>query len=118
MHALIPENLALHKPAYQLHPYKKSYVSQAEAAVDGLKNNTEVWGNQCIISEKGKYTALWWVNLTRISSIHHITVYYVTGRKKWGMLINLSMLFCFANVNLLNHFDLLKILYNYGNTTR
>nr|XP_022310033.1 multiple epidermal growth factor-like domains protein 11 isoform X2 [Crassostrea virginica] len=78
------ENLALHKPAYQLHPYKKSFVSQADAAVDGLKNNTDVWGDQCIISEKGKYIALWWVNLTSISSIHHITVYYVTGRKKWG----------------------------------
>lgn len=85
MHAFITENLALHKPAYQLYPYKKSYESQADAAVDGLKNNTAVWGDQCVISEKGKYVAIWWVNLTRISSIHHITVYYVTGRKKWGM---------------------------------
>lgn len=85
MHASITENLALHKPAYQLHPYKNSNESQADAAVDGLKNNTAVWGNQCVISEKGKYSALWWVNLTRISSIHHIKVYYVTGRTKWGM---------------------------------
>ena len=85
MHAFIPENLALHKQAYQLYPYKKSYESQAGAAVDGFKNNTSVWGNHCVISEKGKKVAIWWVNLTRISSIHHITVHYMTGRKKWGM---------------------------------
>nr|XP_022306762.1 uncharacterized protein LOC111113083 [Crassostrea virginica] len=78
------ENLAVHKPAFQLHPYRGSNGSQADAAVDGLKNKTDVWGDQCVVSEKGKQIALWWVNLTRISSIHHIVIYYVTGRMQWG----------------------------------
>lgn len=86
LYPILSENLAFHKPAYQLHPIMGSRESQAEVAVDGLKNNTGVLGEQCVTSERGKYIALWWVNLTRTSSIHHITIYYVTGRMQWGML--------------------------------
>ena len=81
----ILENLALHKPAYQLNPEPGLNVSQAGAAVDGLKDNTYIWGDQCVVSENGKTIALWRVDLTRISSIHHIVIYYVTGRRMWGM---------------------------------
>lgn len=118
MYQLISENLALHKPAYQLHPYKGSNGSQADAAVDGLKNNTAVWGDQCVISEKGKDIAIWWVNLTRISSIHHVMIYYVTGRMQWGMYIfytdstinntNLKKK-CYLNHN--PHFKITTIIY-------
>ena len=79
---MLSENLAVHKPTYQLYPHPNS---NAGAAVDGLKDNTNVWGEQCVFSANGKNISLWWVDLKRISSIHHITVYYVTGRKDWGM---------------------------------
>lgn len=82
---LILENLAIHKPAYQLNPEPGLNVSQANAAVDGLKDNTYIWGDQCVVSENGNQVALWWVNLTRVSSIHDIRIYYVTGRRIWGM---------------------------------
>ena len=81
----ILENLALYKPAYQLNPEPGLNVSQAGAAVDGLKDNTYIWGDQCVVSENGYKVALWWVNLTRVSSIHNIRIYYVTGRRIWGM---------------------------------
>ena len=81
----ILENLAIHKPAYQLNPEPGLNVSQAGAAVDGLKDYTYIWGDQCVISENGYKVALWWVNLTRVSSIHNIRIYYVTGRRIWGM---------------------------------
>ena len=79
---MLSENLAVHKPAYQLYPHPNS---NAGAAVDGLKDTTQIWGEQCVFSANGKNISLWWVDLKRISSIHHITVYYVTGRKDWGM---------------------------------
>ena len=79
---MLSENLAVHKPAYQLNPHPNS---TAGAAVDGLKNNTQVWAKQCVLSADGKNISLWWVDLKRISSIHHITVYYMTGKYDWGM---------------------------------
>ena len=82
---LITENLAIHKPAFQLNPELDRNGSQANAAVDGLYDDTSIWGEQCVVSKNGNQVALWWVNLTRISSIHHIQIYYVTGRKMWGM---------------------------------
>lgn len=56
--------------------------------MDGLKSNLSVWGGECAISENRMRTATWWVNLTRIFSIHHITIYYRTGNQKWGKLIH------------------------------
>nr|XP_022306413.1 multiple epidermal growth factor-like domains protein 10 [Crassostrea virginica] len=80
------ENIALHKPAYQENPYPglSEALTQASNAVDGLKSNLSVWGGQCVLPDNYKQTATWWVNLTNILSIHHITIYYRTGNAMWG----------------------------------
>ena len=83
----IPDNVALNKPTYQQHRYfgLSEDLVDASNAVDGLKSNLSVWGGQCVISGDKMQTATWWVNLTSILSIHHITVYYRTGNVEWGM---------------------------------
>nr|XP_022307676.1 multiple epidermal growth factor-like domains protein 10 [Crassostrea virginica] len=80
------ENIALNKPAHQMYRYTRLSVALTEAsnAVDGLKSNLSVWGEQCVISGEAKQTATWWVNLTNILSIHHVTIYYRTGNAPWG----------------------------------
>nr|XP_022309624.1 multiple epidermal growth factor-like domains protein 11 [Crassostrea virginica] len=85
--SLAYENLALRKPAHQEYQYVGLDASLTEAsnAVDGLKSDLSVWGGQCVISENDKQTATWWVNLTSILSIHHVTIYYRTGNAIWGL---------------------------------
>ncbi|XP_022305254.2 uncharacterized protein LOC111112170 [Crassostrea virginica] len=81
------ENIALEKQVYQRYPYayiKMANLTSADKAVDGFKSNLSVWGGQCVISGNYKQTATWWVNLTRILSIHHVTIYYRTGNVAWG----------------------------------
>nr|XP_022305244.1 receptor-type tyrosine-protein phosphatase epsilon-like [Crassostrea virginica] len=80
------ENIALHKPAHQMYRYTGLPVALTEAsnAVDGFKSNLSVWAGQCVISGEDKHTASWWVNLTNILSIHHVTIYYRTGNVPWG----------------------------------
>ena len=84
----LTENIALHKPAHQMYRYTGLSVALTEAsnAVDGLKSNLSVWGEQCVISGEYKQTATWWVNLTNILSIHHVSIYYRTGNAPWGEL--------------------------------
>ena len=83
-------NIALNKPTHQQYPYLTARsnfhpsVVEASNAVDGLKSDLSVRGGQCVISENGKQTATWWVNLTNILSIHHITIYYRTENEEWG----------------------------------
>lgn len=83
------ENIALHKPAYQQHPTNGSYsiIGNAAKAVDGLKSDKRASGGQCVVSENRKHSATWWVDLTRISCISHITVYYMTGNQEWGKIL-------------------------------
>lgn len=70
------ENIALHKPAFQQYPFIDVEASyDASRAVDGLKSDLSWSGGQCVLSS-GRHTAIWWVNLTSILSIHHITIYY------------------------------------------
>nr|XP_022308883.1 multiple epidermal growth factor-like domains protein 10 [Crassostrea virginica] len=80
------DNLALRKPAYQENRYigLSEELSEASNAVDGLKSNLEYNGGQCVISADGQYSATWWVNLTKVLSIHHITIYYRTGNQPFG----------------------------------
>lgn len=48
----LTENIALHKQAHQMYRYTGLSVALTEAsnAVDGLKSNLSVWGEQCVIS--------------------------------------------------------------------
>nr|XP_011430630.2 uncharacterized protein LOC105330569 isoform X1 [Crassostrea gigas] len=77
-------NVALNKPAYQQNPFKQNdSTGDASNAVDGLKSDLTRNGGQCVVSA-GKETATWWVNLTSIHSIHHITIYFMTDNRAWG----------------------------------
>nr|XP_034321489.1 multiple epidermal growth factor-like domains protein 10 isoform X2 [Crassostrea gigas] len=69
-------NVALNKPAYQQYSLDID-TSDASNAVDGRKSDLRGWGGQCAVSRSGQ-TATWWVNLTTIHSIHHITIYFRT----------------------------------------
>uniref|UniRef100_K1R5F9 Fucolectin tachylectin-4 pentraxin-1 domain-containing protein n=1 Tax=Magallana gigas TaxID=29159 RepID=K1R5F9_MAGGI len=72
-------NVALNKPAYQLYPYRPGeYTYDASNAVDGRKSDLSWEGGQCAISDVYKQTVTWWVNLTSVHSIHHITIYFRT----------------------------------------
>ncbi|XP_065935430.1 uncharacterized protein [Magallana gigas] len=78
-------NVALNKPAYQQHPHKTGQKKfDASNAVDGRKSDLRPWGGQCVVSGDEKKTATWWVDLTRVHSIHHITIHYMTNNKNWG----------------------------------
>ncbi|XP_065932848.1 uncharacterized protein [Magallana gigas] len=75
-------NVGLNKPAYQQFPGTgDSY--DASNAVDGRKSDLSWRGRQCAGSD-WRQTATWWVNLTTIHSIHHITIYFMTNNKPWG----------------------------------
>ncbi|XP_052696235.1 multiple epidermal growth factor-like domains protein 11 [Crassostrea angulata] len=72
-------NVALNKPAYLQYPYRWD----ASNAVDGRKSDLSSGGGQCAESMYAQ-TATWWVNLTTIHSIHHITIYFNTDNKPLG----------------------------------
>lgn len=90
------ENVALNKPAFQLHPYvrlNKTFV--ASNAVDGLKSNLSWMGGQCAVSDVEKKIATWWVNLGSLYNIHHITVYFRTDNAIWGNIYQLYFLYMY-----------------------
>lgn len=83
----ILENVALHKNAWQLHPYENPYYRDfvdATNAVDGLKTNLSFIGGQCTQSDNSKYEAMWRVDLGAALGINHITIYYKTDNFLWG----------------------------------
>ncbi|XP_078328724.1 uncharacterized protein LOC111111957 isoform X2 [Crassostrea virginica] len=83
VYCLAYENIALHKPAHEAFPYVHDKVSPGNA-VDGRKTDLRGLGGQCSLSDRNKTSATWWVNLTSILSIHHITIYYRTDNVPWG----------------------------------
>lgn len=82
------ENIALYKKASQSHPYINSQVStaivDASNAVDGLKSDLSIFGEQCVVSADFQNEALWRVDLGEVLGIHHITIYYRTDNRHWG----------------------------------
>ena len=88
------DNLALNKPSYQLSRFKghSEDLTEAGNAVDGLKSNLSVWGGQCVISNINMKTAVWYVDLQDILSIHHITIYYRTENAPWGKNVQLVLI--------------------------
>ena len=94
--AILSENIALQKPTYQKNQYLRlaDSLTRASNAVDGLKTNLSVLGAQCVISENDQPSALLWVNLTSILSIHHINIYFRTENNPWSKW--LKMLQCYT----------------------
>lgn len=83
---ILIDNVAINKPTHQENPaviYDDRFASSN--AVDGLKANHTYNEGQCVLSAYGKHTATWWVNLTSIHSIHHITIFFRTGNEKSGI---------------------------------
>lgn len=80
------ENLALHKPTWEQYPWPdKSKDFGSENAVDGMYTDRGAPGGQCTISDEGKYTATWRVDLGKVVSIRHIDIYYRTDNQFGSM---------------------------------
>ena len=84
---MLTENIALKKEAWQSSGAFRNlnesfrYYRGADHAVDGLKGNLTLEGEQCAMSLYGP-TAEWRVDLDEILSIHHIFIQYM---EKLGM---------------------------------
>ncbi|XP_052695925.1 uncharacterized protein LOC128174403, partial [Crassostrea angulata] len=81
-------NVALHKSAWQLHPYETSNFRvflSASNAVDGLKTNLSFSGGQCTESANHQYEAMWRIDLGAVLGINHIILYYRTDNVAWGL---------------------------------
>ncbi|XP_052695080.1 protein glp-1-like isoform X2 [Crassostrea angulata] len=84
------DNIALNKSTYQQSPYKPGDDTyDASNAVDGRKSDLSWGGGQCAASLHST-TAIWWVNLTTIHSIHHITIYFRTDNEGFWYWKNLA----------------------------
>lgn len=82
---ILTVNVAFNKPTYQQYPFKPGEDTyDSSNAVDGNKSDLAWNGGQCAFSLE-KETATWWVNLTSIHSIHHITIYFRTDNIPWGI---------------------------------
>ena len=79
------ENVALHKPAWQKHPYLNNAYN-ASLAVDGRKTNLYEYGGECVASSYDS-TAEWRVDLKGVLSIHHIAIQYSQNEPVWGKYI-------------------------------
>lgn len=94
----LAENVALNRQAEQLNPYtnpvKTPDYFDASNAVDGLKSDLRGLKGQCVLSAENKEIATWWVNLSSMMSIHHITIYYRTDNVKWGKLFTFTIIRC------------------------
>lgn len=116
---VITVNLALHKPAFQSNSHQaKEDISVANYVVDGLKTDPSLDGGQCATTTLGKQTSTWWVDLTSIHSIHHITIYFMTINKGLGNLKTLVYLFLFiyewVYYSLSKTFEYLFIYFFFG----
>ena len=87
LHCFI-ENLALGKPAWQVNPLSSDYENSANRAVDGRKSDLSELGGECTASSVGRTTAMWWVDLGTLQSIHHIIIQYAAGNQVWGKFLS------------------------------
>lgn len=78
-------NIAFNKPAHMQYLLNlNDNTHNAKNVVDGRISDRTLDGGQCAISA-GRDTATWWVNLTGIRSIHHINIFYMIGKRPWGI---------------------------------
>ncbi|XP_052682127.1 multiple epidermal growth factor-like domains protein 6 [Crassostrea angulata] len=112
-------NIALNKPAYQQFPALGDDTIDASNAVDGRKSDLSERGGQCAGSYPTQ-TATWWLDLTRIHSIHHITIYFLTNNNPWGPSNELTKYFLGFLVYVSNTTDRLQgtLCYKDDNFTR
>eukprot|EP00105_Crassostrea_gigas_P007522 XP_011421800.1 PREDICTED: uncharacterized protein LOC105324433 [Crassostrea gigas] len=114
-------NIAVNKPAYQYYPWRTGDDRyDANNAVDGQKSDLSWHGGQCAVSSYGNQTAAWWINLTNIHSIHHITIYFLTDNDQWGSSNYLTKLVLGFSVYVSNTTDRLQgtLCYKDDNFTR
>ena len=88
--------MALHKSAWQQHPYGSAELN-ALLAVDGRKKDLSIRGGECVTSHNYKTTVEWRVDLKNVLSIHHIVMQYAQSKPVWGMYCSslLSIDICF-----------------------
>ncbi|XP_061190089.1 multiple epidermal growth factor-like domains protein 10 [Saccostrea echinata] len=104
--ALERENLALNKSTRQQYPYGAfEWKTRSHNAVDGLFSDRSLNGGQCTISGNQEQTATLLVNLGRILSIHHITIYYRTENLAWDLTNIYKRRFLGFSVYILNETD-------------
>ena len=73
------ENMALNKEAWGDQPWRDANKGWgADKAVDGRYTDRSAAGGQCVISENGRQTATWGVDLGGVVRISHIDIYYRT----------------------------------------
>lgn len=82
------ENLALLKSTWEQNPWPNEDAFKTANAVDGRYTNRGAYGGQCTISNDGKYTAEWRVDLGNVVSISHIDIYYRTENTNPGPYTN------------------------------
>lgn len=70
------ENLALRKPTWENNPWPHNENFKTANAVDGKYTDRTAGGGQCTISDDGKHTAEWRVDLGSVVSIRRIDIYY------------------------------------------
>lgn len=75
------ENLALLKPTWEQNPWPNVDKYKTANAVDGRYTDCGTNGGQCIISNDGKHTAEWRVDLGNVVSISNVDVYYRTENR-------------------------------------
>lgn len=81
-------NVALNKPAYQQNQWKPDDETyDASNAVNGRKSDLTWNGGQCAVSA-ARELAIWWVNLTSVHNINHITIYFLTGNAPYHFKIH------------------------------
>ena len=88
--------MALHKSAWQQHPFGSDELN-ALLAVDGRLKNLSIGGGECVTSGNDKTTAEWRVDLKNVLSIHHIVMQYAQSKPVWGIYCSsiLSIAICF-----------------------
>lgn len=70
------ENLALRKPTWENNLWPDNENFKTANAVDGRYTDRTAGGCQCTISDDGKHTAEWRVDLGSVVSIRRIDIYY------------------------------------------